>query len=306
MDDAPDKAGREARDWIVRLNSGRVSEDELARFKAWRDAAPAHRQAFQRERAFWAQLHGLADGPVAESRLRRRGFLIGGAAMAATAAGLIVSPRLALALRADFSTEVGQMAQLDLPDGSIATLNTDSALVLAFDAGHRGVRLLKGEAEFRVSAADGSFRVAALQGLAETSEARFSVRLDDGLAVVTAFQGQLRVTAGDGLAPVALRAGQQTSYGADAAPVPPQSVDAELVQAWRSGRVIFEGRPFAQAIRELGRYLPERVMIAPHVDGDSPVSGIFSTDQALAAVDALARTQGLAARRVPGVMILIA
>ncbi|WP_341643236.1 hypothetical protein [Thauera sp. SDU_THAU2] len=45
--------------------------------------------------------------------------------------------------------------------------------------------------------------------------------------------------------------------------------------------------------------------MAPGIDVDVPVSGIFSADEALAAVQALTKTQGFTARRVPSVLIVI-
>jgi transmembrane sensor len=88
-------------------------------------------------------------------------------------------------------------------------------------------------------------------------------------------------------------------------PSPAAAVDTDMVMAWRQGRVIFEGRPFSAALAELGRYLPERIVVAPGIAADVPVSAIFSTRHAFDAVQALAKTQGLAARRVPGLVIII-
>ena len=62
----------------------------------------------------------------------------------------------------------------------------------------------------------------------------------------------------------------------------------------------------AAAVAELGRYVPERIVLGPAVASDLPVSAIFSTREALSAVQALAKTQGLTARRIPGVAIIIA
>jgi transmembrane sensor len=104
---------------------------------------------------------------------------------------------------------------------------------------------------------------------------------------------------------VELAANEQTSYVSGERPVPASTVDTEAVMAWRDGRVIFEGRPFSAAMAELGRYVPERIVLAPGVRPDVPVSAIFSTRNALDAVEALAKTQGLVARRIPGVVILI-
>jgi len=331
------RAALDARDWIVRLTSGDVSAAELERFKAWRDQSPEHRRAFERERIFWRQLqvldgtsNGTSDGPLdgpwdgmppyrprrAGSRapVGRRAFLIGGGAVAATAAAMIAMPRLQVWWRADFTTAVGERGTIPLPDGSVATLNTDSAIAVDFMPGLRLVRLLKGEAEFGVRPdASAPFRVAALGGNSDALGTAFSVKALDGVATVTVREGRVRVAGpaaptdpgGSVAGTVELVASEQTRYASGERPVPASTVDIEAVMAWRDGRVIFEGRPFAAAMAELGRYVPERIVLAPGVRPDVPVSAIFSTADALDAVRALAKTQGLVARRVPGVVILV-
>lgn len=317
------RIAREARDWIVRLASGNAGDAELQRFRAWRDRSPEHRRAFERERTFWQQLQvldGKSDGmppfprPVRRSGIDRRGVLIGGGAAAAAAVAVIAAPHLQLWWNADFTTGVGEQAEFALPDGSLAILNTDSAIAVDFRPELRLVTLLKGEAEFRTEPDTSSlFRVAALGGNCDALGTTFAVKALDGMATVTVAQGRVRVTgpvapealSETGAGGIALAANEQTSYASGGPPQPAKPVDIDAVLAWRTGRVIFEGRPFASAIAELGRYLPERVVIAPGVDRDVPVSAIFSTAEALAAVQALAKTQGLTARRIPGVMMLI-
>lgn len=317
----------DARDWIVRLTSGNVSDTELQRFKAWRDRSAEHKLAFERERVFWRQLQvldGKSDGmppfqpPQRHRRqgmLGRRSFLIGGGAAAAAAITATVAlPRLQLYLNADFTTAVGEQADIPLPDGSVATLNTDSAIAVDFTPQLRLVTLLKGEAEFKVRPDSSSpFRVAALGGNSDALGTTFSVKAVDGTATITVEEGRVRVagpaTPNDlgesGGGDVELAANEQTSYVAGESPLPAFAVDTEVVMAWRTGRIIFEGRPFSAAIAELGRYVPERIVLGPGGRVNMPVSGIFSTKDAVDALQALAKTQRLAVRRIPGVMILI-
>ncbi|BCP55564.1 iron dicitrate transporter FecR [Kaistia sp. 32K] len=314
----------DARDWIVRLNSGEISAADIERFKAWRDGSPDNRQAFERERAFWQELQVLdparrarpaALTAASEPRrptLGRRGFLIGGAAMA-TAAAVIALPRLEIWWNADFRTGVGESAEFILPDGSTAALNTDSGIAVRFQSGLRLVELLRGEAEFRVKPSETVFRVAALGGNTDALGTVFSVQAFDDVATVTVAEGEVRVSgqqapqaaASPEHGGVVLAASEQTRYAAGGLPDPAIRIETDTVFAWRSGRIIFEGRPFDSAIAELGRYLPERIVLAPNASSSTPVSAIFSTGQALAAVRALARTQGLSVRRVPGVVVLI-
>jgi len=313
----------DARDWIVRLASGDVGEAELQSFKDWRDRAPEHRRAFERERRFWQELQQLDEAPrlpqrhaAAELRARpaisRRGLVAGGA-LAAAAAGIVAIPRLERLWQADFATAVGEQKEVALPDGSVATLNTDSAIAVDFRPDLRLVRLLAGEAAFRVkSGAAAPFRVASLGGNSDTRDAQFSVSALDEEVVVTVAAGRAGVTAptapdaAPGPGAVELGENRQTRYAAGQRPSFVTTVDSDAVLAWRSGRVIFEGRPFASAVAELGRYLPERIVMGPGVSPQLPVSAVFSTREAVAAVQALARTQGLTARRIPGIAIIIA
>lgn len=323
-DKRPDRDRRialDARDWIVRLASGDAGEADLRAFKAWRDAAPEHGQAFERERRFWQELQALEGAiarPLVQPRARplisRRVFVAGGA-LAAAAAGIVVMPRLERLWQADFATAVGEQKEIALPDGSVAALNTDSAIAVDFRPELRLIRLLGGEAAFRVkSGASAPFRVASLDGNSDALDAQFSVSAIDGLATVTVAAGRVRVAAPTAPeAPlerdaifVELKDDEQTHYAAGRRPVPAMAVDSGALLAWRSGRVIFEGRPFASAVAELGRYLPERIVMRPGVASELPVSAIFSTREALSAVQALAKTQGLTARRIPGVAIIIA
>lgn len=324
--DMDHRAALDARDWIVRLTSGDVSAAELERFKAWRDRSPRHGRAFERERAFWRQLQaldGASDGMppfhavpgTRRAPVGRRAFLIGGGAVAASAAAMVAMPWLRVWWNADFTTAVGEQARIPLPDGSVATLNTDSAIAVDFTPRLRLVTLLKGEAEFGVRAdASLRFRVAALGGNSDALGAAFAVKAVGGVATVTVREGRVRVagpaapTDPDeaGAGGIDLAASEQTTYGAGGSPVPASAVDVGAVMAWRDGRVIFEGRPFSAAMAELGRYVPERIVLAPGVRTDVPVSAIFSTANALDAIGALAKTQGLAARRIPGVVILVA
>jgi transmembrane sensor len=315
----------DARDWIVRLTSGNVGDAELQRFKTWRDQSPEHRRAFERERVFWQQLQvldGKSDGmppfrPPQQRRqglIGRRNFLIGGGAAATAAAAMIAMPRLQLLWNADFTTAVGEQAEIPLPDGSVATLNTDSAIAVDFTPQLRLVMLLKGEAEFTVRPDSSSlFRVAALGGNSDALGTTFSVKAIENMATITVQEGHVRVAGpaaptdlDESIAgKVELVSNEQTRYVAGERPLPASSVDTDIVLAWRNGRVIFEGKPFSAAIAELGRYVPERIVLGPSARPDVPVSAIFSTRDALDAVQALAKTQGLVARRIPGVMILI-
>ncbi|MDE1993437.1 MAG: FecR domain-containing protein [Rhizobiaceae bacterium] len=303
-----------ARDWLVRLSSRQVSDAELSDFKAWIDCSDAHRRAFELERDFWRNLEALAPSVAQKRRtpvlLRRRSFL---GAAAAAAVGAFAYPRVSMLLNADFRTSPGEQKLVQLPDGSTAFLNTDTAISLNFGDSFRIVRLLQGEAQFTANAAaPQAFRVASQHGFSETGDASFAVMAADDMTTVTVLSGDVRVAAPARVdAPdveggmIAVESNQQTSYSDDRSPSTPIKVDPETELAWRRGRLVYTARPFGRAVRDVARYMPERVILATSAHNNVPVSAAFSTHDPLSALQALATTQGLAVHRIPGVAVVI-
>lgn len=315
-----ERAARDARDWVVRLSSGRMTEAELARFKAWRAASEENARAFIRERAFWRQL-GALDLQAGQERaprqppsLSRRALVFGGSAAIAASVAVVAVPRVRLLWQADYRTAAGEQKEVSLADGTRVTLNTDSALAVRYRQDLRFVELLQGEAMFDIGTdAAAPFRVSAFGGNTDAVSGSLSVRALDEEATVTVMSGEARVaapaledaTAMPVMAAITIKPDQQTRYRRGGSPSPATAIDPEQVLAWRTGRVIFEGRPFAEAVAELGRYVPEPIVLVDRSRSHDPVSAVFSIRQAQAAVAALAETQGLTARRIPGVMIVI-
>src|SRR5260370_41844389 len=56
------EAEREASEWIARLNADDVSDDDRARFEAWRAAHPTHARVYEELSATWRQF--TAAGPL--------------------------------------------------------------------------------------------------------------------------------------------------------------------------------------------------------------------------------------------------
>jgi transmembrane sensor len=315
-------AEREARDWIVRLSSGTMARAEREQFRQWLAASAVNRAAFERERAFWRDLTVLeqdfaaAQGPRALAGAWRRGsktLAAGAAAAACLFAVLWFFTGIPSRLMADHATGVGEQATVLLPDGSTAFLNSDTAIDVRYREGLRLVLLRRGEAAFAVRHdPQSTFRVAASGGNTDATGTAFAARLNGDEVTVTVAEGSVRVfgpappdakrNADEGLA---LKLDQQTSYLTGEAPAQPHAVKAADALAWRGGSIVLEGSPFAQAIAEIGRYIPERVLLDNAAQQARPVSGVFSIHRPYHALDALAATQGFAVYRIPRVAVFI-
>lgn len=306
-----------ALDWLRREEGGPLAAEERERLDAWLEADPKHREIYEEvaylfalsdEHAAAASIMSLRRAAL-EAEPRRRpvwGFAAAGLAAAlavgwAGLAGLSNAPtatpsavtRLAEALGARASpesavyrTRVGQRLTVNMPDGSVATLNTNSILKVAYRDGERGVRLLQGQALFEVAKnRETPFRVYAGDRRITAVGTVFDVRLDGRKVKVALVEGKVRVApvkpvAGPG-APtqqVDLAAGEMLEADA-AAPMMVAAADVRRAVTWKSGVVEFAGEPLAVAVAEMNRYTEHPLRIADPDIAGVRVSGIFRTSE---------------------------
>ncbi|MFP8974202.1 DUF4880 domain-containing protein, partial [Pseudomonas aeruginosa] len=142
----------EAAEWLVRLQDSGCTDDTRQACAQWRQRSPQHAHAWERAERLLQCLGRLPPALALPTLGRERGLdrrrAIKHLALVLGGASLGLATWQAEPLRdwlADQRTGVGEQRRLTLPDGSLLTLNTDSAVDLAFDASQRLVRLLLGE-----------------------------------------------------------------------------------------------------------------------------------------------------------------
>lgn len=257
----------EAVTWFARLRSGRMTAQEQAAFQTWRSRSPAHEAAWQEIGALWnepelaAAAGEMEQAVVPTAGARRRAWLSVRVAAAAAMAALAVVAVLYLAevplrWQADYMTSVGQRHTLTLADQSTITLNTDSAVAWSYGMDRRDIRLLKGEAFFRVQPDVKRPFVVKHEGVtAKAVGTAFLVRERQGRIQVTVIEGVVAVHTGQAdVQSLTATAGQQILITAEGARV--SSVNAALAAAWTTGRLVFDNVPFSEVVAEIGRYHP--------------------------------------------------
>ena len=319
---------RIARELILRLASGDVTHEQMRALRRWLAADRTHQAAFEAERAVWRGLAPLRDSladslatPSREPAATRSGGLsvtrrharrvAAGAALAACLIVFVMAGDMITRLRADHVTGVGEIAQFRLQDGSIAVLNTDSAISVRYAGAERRIDLLRGEAWFKVRKdAAHPFRVHARDGVAEAVGTAFGVRRGDDKVTISVTEGVVAVTAPEPEhqsepPSVKLAAGLRTSYAPDHAPGEASVFDARTAFAWRTRHIEIDDMPLRAAIDELNRYRSGRIVLLDGERGDAHVSGVFAVDQLDQGIEGLAATQGLSVSYLtPYLMIL--
>ena len=326
-----------AREWFLLITTGAPTEAERARFEDWRQADPRHQAAYAELQALWDELGELQDAflppeqarpdiaprrsdetpsrPAAKTGFgpRRRPFLWGGLAAACALFLLLTAPNMALRLTADYYTGIGEQAQIKLPDGAIAWLNTGSALSVQYSKDRRQLSLLRGEARFEVAEDKARpFAVMARAGRSTALGTIFSVRDDGGGAVVTVGEGTVGVSspAGAENAPpkagaAVLKPGEQVRYQAGAPPGPVRRVNAAAVMAWRQGYISIINMPLTAALLEIDRYRPGRIVLLSNTGKLEPVTARLSIASIDAGLDALAATNGLSVTRLTKLLVIV-
>ena len=246
----------------------------------------------------------LAETPPepAAARPTRRWMLMGaGGAIAATVAGVFGWSQL---MGARVTTARGEIRRLPLADGSIATIDTSSALRVVLADDSRRIALDKGQAFFQVAKdRKRPFIVDAGIAQARALGTAFSVRRTEDGVQVAVTEGIVGVWAGDDSgAMTVLQAGQFATFRrGDPAPVTgtaPAEIERSL--AWRSGEIALENETLGNAIAQFNRYNRQQLVLAdPGLAGERLV-GLFRIDDPGAFAETLAVSHPIEVAVTPG------
>jgi transmembrane sensor len=288
-----------AADWMIRRDQGLApsEERELAR---WLAADARHAAAFKALAATW-QL--LGEAPVAPAVPVRRAAKIYWLAptLAAAAAAVAIAyvgwwrpgralPTTVAPFVTAARTEIGALRKVELPDGSVIQLNTDSAIDVRFENSERRVRLARGEAHFSVAKDSRRPFIVSAGGVdVRVVGTVFNVRLRSESVDVLVTEGKVRVGSNADTEAGAISAGQRVSVAlaVPSAPVvvaPVEVSSAEIKQslAWQSRRLDFDATPLADIVAEINRYNRHKLVIddarlAERLFGGSFPAGDYET-----------------------------
>jgi transmembrane sensor len=300
--------------WLARLQKGDVSKVEQQRFQDWCGQDPRHQAAFDQADEFWQLLDNPAQNVYARlqnqpsGKAARPRYWLGlaqAACFVLVFGGLITMlPTQIQNWQSDYVTDAGERKVIELADGSRITLNTDSAISVAYSAEQRGITLVRGEAYFEVAPnKNRPFIVHSGVLSARAVGTAFSVAaLDGDKKEVAVSEGVVAVTTGEQSQQLA--ANQHIRWH-DSVLETVQSDDSENRLAWRRGQVVFSRQPLADVIQQVNRYRRWPILIANRALAKRVINGVFKTDDPNAVVSALTHTLSAQAVSLPGGVVVI-
>ena len=276
----------EAADWLARIDRGLDGEGAAA-FELWKAASTERRVTFIRLQAVWQRADRLAalrrPQDAAPAPPRRLPWLMAIAAVLVICAGFGLSYLVARKTAGQrFETAVGTQRSLNLADGTLIELNTNTLIHTSMSSSARTVKLDRGQAYFEVvHDAHRPFVVIAGNRRITDLGTKFSVFRDGDHVEVVVKEGQVRVdiiAADPANAPVVaerntvvIARNTETLVAAKQ----PQEIDNEML--WRSGMLVFNQESLADVAEEINRYNVRKIQVVGPAR-DIRIGGSFRAD----------------------------
>jgi transmembrane sensor len=211
--------------------------------------------------------------------------------------GLFIPTRQAqpMAIAAiQYASARGEVKTVNLPDGSIMTLDADSAAVGQFAGGARSVRLQRGRAFFEVRHDPSHpFAVAAGDRQVVAVGTKFDVDIAAGTLSVNLLEGRITVGADHAANPVVLQPGQQFVRRAGQDSIRNLGALAGDAPSWRSGLLGFDDQPLSEAAAVMNRYSSVQIVVDDPKVAAIRVSGQFRAGDPARFTETLSEMHGL-------------
>ena len=311
----------EACEWIAKLETGELSVADMAAFREWIRRSPHHAAEVNRLAALSTDLEHLSESLLSKTAAnidvspanhqRRTRWSVPTVATIGVVASVLLAA-LAVVLLAPYrpgkedtngplATPVGGYLEMELADGSLVRLNTDTHATVAYDDRRRTIELHRGEVYVNVASdADWPFVVRTDTREVRAMGTAFVVRLQDERIRVMVTEGSVAISrhviatrdpsvgpsapAAPGTplpaAPILLQAGQayEDSLSGTQPVVEVATAEARRRLAWQRGLVEFTDTPLHEVVEEISRYTDLEIRFDDELR-DVRFGGIFPTGE---------------------------
>jgi transmembrane sensor len=235
----------------------------------------------------------------------------------AVAASLVVASLVTWAFLAheppgwkEFATATGEQRAFELEDGSVIHLNTNSRIALRFAGQSREVRLLRGEALFRVHHdAIRPFRVYTSDAVIQAVGTQFNVYNRPDGTEVAVIEGRVNVTpeAHPALAKFdvpalsipedpatrSVGASEEARIGRGGVLSVRAAPDVSDAVAWRERRLVFRQETLEHIVEEFNRYSSRQIRLQGADVANRVFTGVFDADDPDSLAQVLERDSSL-------------
>jgi transmembrane sensor len=208
-----------------------------------------------------------------------------------------------------YATAVGEERTLTLPDSSTVELDARSGIQVSFTRSARRVRLIRGQALFRVvHNARRPFIVTTENASIRDVGTQFDVRYDGAGTVVTVLEGRVAASAsaddastsqGSGTGDILVSAGEQVRLARHLT-LQPVAVNPAIATAWVQGKLVFNDAPLTEVIDAFNRYNLRPLIVDDPQLLKLHVSGTFDTTNSAQVVEFLCQRFHLVAHEGTG------
>lgn len=312
MSDIDAKIEAEAADWVIRAQSGVISELDIIALTDWLDMSPRHARAYAEALTVWGGLDATEPVQTLRSSVRpqtprnptrRLGVMaMGVGGLTAVAAGVFLMASGALSPVRTYATHKGERQTITLADGTQLRLNTDTHLSVKMTRSARTVTLDKGEVSVTVAhKADQPFRLLTGKLTLTDIGTEFNVARLNGEVRVAVREGQIEMA--DHSAASRLLPGDLGTYREASGTRQLAKVDPAEAFAWQSSRAIYRNLPLSDVAADLNRYFEKPII----VEGDAAqlrLNAILTLDSQTAVAGRITEFLPVDARTTPDAIYL--
>jgi transmembrane sensor len=228
----------------------------------------------------------VAAKPAGTKRRRRRYLTFASAAGLALIALVLMQLAEVETPVVSHTTGLGEQRSIALEDGSIVTLNTLSEAIVRFDRSARQVTLVTGEAMFDVvSDPRRSFVVQTATVSLNVLGTKFAVYRKQDATRLAVVEGSVRAVSRHAPdEPVIVQAGEGAVATAQGIVRSDPLFDIEKAIAWTERRLIFDGAPLAEVVREFNRYNRVPLIVDDGTLANTAITMVFNAHDVSALV----------------------
>jgi len=304
--------------WQAKRMSGTMPPEERAALTRWLEASQSNRNALEQLEDTLAATDDAAQ-TILSQKFEDELYLEAQnstawrmPALAASVALAFVSLSATLFLNFSqqsqahtYATAIGETRSVNLNDGSIIELNTDTTLEVELRQNMRLVTLEEGEAIFSVEHDTTKPFIVELPVVEIfVTGTVFDVAASKSSTAIYVLSGAVQVKPISGKTEI-LHGGDSIHIDSNGSAGSIALFDPMDVLAWRSGKLRFAETPLNEVVDELNRYFKRKIILRDQSLSMLPVTGEFdATDQA-AAIDAIKLVFNLESEIEDGAIVLV-